>query len=61
MSGIQNILLGTGSGAAAVDPYFYSVTSLLHGDGTNGAQNNTFLDSSTNNFTITVISQLVCD
>jgi len=53
MSGIQNILLGTGSGAAAVDPYFYSVTSLLHGDGTNGAQNNTFLDSSTNNFTIT--------
>jgi hypothetical protein len=54
MSGIQNILLGTGSGAAAaVDPFFYSVTSLLHGDGTNGAQNNTFLDSSTNNFTIT--------
>jgi hypothetical protein len=36
-----------------VDPYFYSVTSLLHGDGTNGGQNNTFLDSSTNNFTIT--------
>jgi len=26
---------------------------LLHGDGTNGGQNNTFLDSSTNNFTIT--------
>jgi hypothetical protein len=26
---------------------------LLHGNGTNGAQNNTFLDSSTNNFTIT--------
>ena len=26
---------------------------MLHGDGTNGAQNNTFLDSSTNNFTIT--------
>jgi hypothetical protein len=26
---------------------------LLHGDGTNGAQNNTFLDSSTNAFTIT--------
>jgi len=26
---------------------------LLHGDGTNGAQNNTFTDSSTNNFTIT--------
>jgi hypothetical protein len=26
---------------------------MLHGNGTNGAQNNTFLDSSTNNFTIT--------
>jgi hypothetical protein len=36
-----------------LDPYFKYVTMLLHGDGTNGAQNNTFLDSSTNNFTIT--------
>jgi hypothetical protein len=36
-----------------VDPFFEYVTLLLHGDGTNGAQNNTFLDSSTNNFTIT--------
>jgi hypothetical protein len=35
------------------DQYFRYVTMLLHGDGTNGAQNNTFLDSSTNNFTIT--------
>jgi hypothetical protein len=52
MSGILQILLG-GSQALPVDPYFYSVTSLLHGDGTNGGQNNTFLDSSTNNFTIT--------
>jgi len=39
-----------GSGA---DPYFQNTTLLLHGDGTNGAQNNTFLDGSTNNFTIT--------
>jgi len=39
--------------AAAVDEYFEYVTLLLHGNGTNGAQNNTFLDSSTNNFTIT--------
>ncbi len=54
MSGSQQLLLGGAAAAApAVDPYFYSVTSLLHGDGTNGAQNNTFLDSSTNNFTIT--------
>ena len=35
------------------DPQFNYVTMLLHGDGNNGAQNNTFLDSSTNNFTIT--------
>ncbi len=35
------------------DAQFNYVTTLLHGDGTNGAQNNTFLDSSTNNFTIT--------
>ena len=39
--------------ALATDPYFPYVTMLLHGDGTNGAQNNTFLDSSTNNFSIT--------
>ena len=38
---------------AAPDAQFNYVTMLLHGDGTNGAQNNTFLDSSTNNFTIT--------
>ena len=35
------------------DIYFNYVTILLPGNGTNGAQNNTFLDSSTNNFTIT--------
>ena len=53
MSGIQQLLLAGGGAAVPVDPYFYSVTSLLHGDGTNGGQNNTFLDSSSNNFTIT--------
>jgi hypothetical protein len=42
-----------GSPPPATDPDFNYVTMLLHGDGTNGAQNNTFLDSSTNNFTIT--------
>jgi len=52
MPSMLQLLLG-GSQPPVVDPYFYSVTSLLHGDGTNGAQNNTFLDSSTNNFTIT--------
>jgi hypothetical protein len=38
---------------AAIDEYFEYVTMLLPGNGTNGAQNNTFLDSSTNNFSIT--------
>ena len=38
---------------AVTDAYFNRVTLLLPGDGTNGAQNNTFLDSSSNNFTIT--------
>jgi hypothetical protein len=40
-------------GAAETDPNFNQTVLLLHGDGTNGAQNNTFLDGSTNNFTIT--------
>jgi hypothetical protein len=39
------------------DPYWNNVSLLLHGDGIgatpNGQQNNTFLDSSSNNFTIT--------
>jgi hypothetical protein len=37
----------------ASDAQFNYVTMLLHGDGTNGAQNNTFVDSSTNAFSIT--------
>jgi hypothetical protein len=41
--------VATGNG----DPFFQYNTMLLPGQGTNGAQNNTFLDSSTNNFTIT--------
>ena len=50
----MNMLLGARTAiAAAVDEFFNRVTLLLPGDGTNGAQNNTFLDSSTNNFTIT--------
>jgi len=35
------------------DSFFKYVTLLLPGNGTNAAQNNTFLDSSSNNFTIT--------
>ena len=42
------------SGQWATDPYYKNTTLLLHADGkANGSQNNTFLDSSTNNFTIT--------
>ena len=39
--------------AVATDPYFQYVPLLLETTSTNGQQNNTFLDSSTNNFTIT--------
>ena len=35
------------------DPYFYTNTLLLSADGSNNANNNTFIDSSTNAFTIT--------
>jgi hypothetical protein len=35
------------------EPFFNQTTLLLNGNGTNGAQNNTFLDSSPNNFSIT--------
>ena len=42
-----------GSAAPSSDQYFEYTTLLLPGNGTNGAQNNTFLDGSTNNFTIT--------
>ena len=41
------------AGNIAPDAQFNYVTMLLHGDGTNGAQNNTFLDSSSNTFSIT--------
>jgi len=50
---LQYIKAGNWPVAITSDPYFKYVTMLLHGDGTNGAQNNTFLDSSVNNFNIT--------
>jgi hypothetical protein len=52
MSGILNLLLGSAAGVIK-DAYFNLVTLLLNTTATNGAQNNTFLDSSTNNFSIT--------
>jgi hypothetical protein len=35
------------------DPFFNLNTAMVHGNGTNGGTNNTFLDSSTNNFSVT--------
>jgi len=43
----------SGQAIASADPYFPYVPLLLDTTSTNGQQNNTFLDSSTNNFTIT--------
>jgi hypothetical protein len=53
MSNVLKMLSRGGAAAAETDPNFKQTVLLLHGDGTNGAQNNTFLDGSTNNFTIT--------
>jgi hypothetical protein len=43
----------TDGAVARADPFFDNVTTLVNTSGTNGLQNNTFIDSSTNNFTIT--------
>lgn len=50
MSEVYKKLLTASS--SETDEFFNNVSLLLHGDGTDGAQNNTFLDGSTNNFTI---------
>jgi hypothetical protein len=43
MTGILNLLMGASSRPS--DPFFEYTTLLLPGNGTNGAQNNTFLDA----------------
>jgi hypothetical protein len=53
MSNVLKVAAVGGAVSAETDANFKQTVLLLHGDGTNGAQNNTFLDSSTNNFTIT--------
>jgi hypothetical protein len=53
MSNVLKMAAVGGAVSAETDEDFNQTVLLLHGDGTNGAQNNTFLDSSTNNFTIT--------
>jgi hypothetical protein len=52
MSGVLNLLLA-GAASAIKDAYYNLTTLLLNTSSTNGAQNNTFLDSSTNNLSIT--------
>jgi hypothetical protein len=55
MSGVLHGVVASlkAAAAAATDAFFEYVTLLLNTTSTNGAQNNTFLDSSTNNFTVT--------
>jgi len=50
---INGMTVSSSAATISTDTYFNLVTLLLPGTGTNGAQNNTFLDSSTNNFTVT--------
>jgi hypothetical protein len=50
---VKGIEVRSTSSAISSDEYFNLVSLLLPGTGTNGAQNNTFVDSSTNNFTVT--------
>lgn len=53
----RKLIFGSPTSSSFSDPYFDQTSLLLHGDGIgatpNGQQNNTFLDSSSNNFTIT--------
>jgi hypothetical protein len=54
MSGIMNMLVAAKTTiATAVDAFFNRTTLLLNTSSTNGAQNNTFLDSSSSPLTIT--------
>ena len=61
MSRVANKLIAAAAGAGADtgDDDFANVILLLDGDGTNGAANNTFTDSSTNNFTVTESGSVV--
>jgi hypothetical protein len=52
MSGVLNLLLA-GAASAIKDAYYNLTTLLLNTSSTNGAQNNTFLDSSSSPLTIT--------
>lgn len=58
MSSRDIIFAAAGGSPAPSDPNFENVTLLLNGNGTNGGQNNTFLDSSANNFSITRVGNI---
>lgn len=45
--------LRSAAGASVADPYFASTSLLLLGNGVNGGQNNTFVDGSSNAFSVT--------
>lgn len=50
----RDLFAAAGAGSTGTpDTYFKNTVLLLSGDGTNGAQNNTILDSSSNNLTMT--------
>jgi len=53
MSLIAQKLISASGATEETDDDFNLVTGLYHFDGSNGAQNNTFLDSSSNGFTVT--------
>jgi len=53
MLSTSKLFFNPAAAAATTDPNFKYVPLLLESTTTNGQQNNTFLDSSTNNFTIT--------
>jgi len=50
---ISIMAIGSFATVAILDPYFMYNVLLLTGNGINNSQNNTFIDSSPNNFTIT--------
>ena len=50
---VAAVAAAVSAAAVSADPYFRYTSLLLTGTGNNNATNNTFLDSSTNNFTIT--------
>ena len=53
INGGVTVTLPPSTATPATDTYFKYTSLLLSGNGTNNANNNTFLDSSSNNFTIT--------